>query len=65
MKEKKFLKKIIKIYKLSSKFQTMPDEDLAKHTDEKIEKNLKKELHKHANHIKFDDGKVIWDQESD
>ena len=34
MKESKFLKKIIKVYKLSSKFQEMSEEDIAKHTDD-------------------------------
>ena len=34
MKESKFLKKIIKVYKLSSKFQEMSEEEIAKHTDE-------------------------------
>ena len=43
----------------------MTDEELAKHSDEQIEKNLKKELHKHASHIKFEEGKVIWDQETE
>ena len=51
MKESKFLKKIIKVYKLSSKFQEMSEEDIAKHSDEQVTKNLKKELHKHASHI--------------
>ena len=34
MKESKFLKKIIKVYKLSSKFQEMSEEEIAKHSDE-------------------------------
>lgn len=34
MKESKFLKKIIKVYKLSSKFQELSEEEIAKHTDE-------------------------------
>ena len=43
----------------------MSDEELSKHTDGQIEKNLKKELHKHASHIKFEEGKVIWDEDSE
>ncbi len=38
----------------------MSEEEKAKHSDEQIAKNLKKELHKHASHIEFKDGKVTY-----
>ena len=62
MKEKRFIKKIIKIYKLSKQFQEIPEEE--REEDEKIEKKLRKELAK-KEVVTFADGKVALVDSSD
>ena len=55
MKESKFIKRMIKIYKLSSDFQSKDEAD--REEDDKIEKKLRKELAK-KEIVAFADKKV-------